>query len=225
MTNPSLLRRTYDAVALFSMVNLLGLGALGIILFNRGALNSAKGRRILAVLRGQDLAELDRRAAGAAADHAAEQPDQGTDVVTESEVGIEIMRREGERIKAELDQRLALNNSILLRVTAERDRIKHDRDELAREREASMQQRRADGFKKQIAIYESLKPKVAVHHLLALAEPDEAARILVEMNTGRARKIVEAAKEPDQLSKMLVILRRVREVAPERSAELDSMGG
>jgi hypothetical protein len=44
------------------------------------------------------------------------------------------------------------------------------------------------------------------------------------MSTGRAKKIVEAAKRGDQMSKMKAILRRIRDVAPDRTGELDPNG-
>ena len=223
MTNPSTVRRTYDAIALFALINLLGLASLCAYFINNGSLDAEKGRRMLAVFRGEDDSSS---ASEAEIDDSQTKTDEaggpvGVDLIAESEMGIEIMRREGERIKAELDQRLALNNSIMLRVTAEREQVKRERDDAAKQQQTSMQQRNTEGFRKQIAIYESLAPKVAVQHLLSLGEPDDAAKILLEMDTGKAKKIVEAAKRGDRMNKMMEILRRVREVAPDRSGELE----
>jgi len=224
MAEPSIFKRAYDAVTLFALLNLLAIGGLCALLAASGAIDAEKARRIVAVMRGE---QPDQEVAPAI-----EQPEEpavgveqgvaGKDLAAESEVGIEIMRREAERVKAELDQRLALNNNILLRVMTERERFRREVDEAAEREEASMQQRREEGFQKQIAIYESLTPKVAVQHLLAMPEADDAAKILLEMDTRKAKKIVEAAKQGDQLEKMKTILRRVREVAPDRSAELES---
>lgn len=223
-SNPSTLRRTFDAFALVAILNIFGLVALVGLTIQNGTLNRDKAQRMLAVLRGEDM-ESDTTAEENAEDDATtEEPATGMDPIAESEMGIEIMRREGERVKAELDQRLALNNSILLRVTAERERIQEEKDAVARQREESTKQRRTEGFKKQIDIFESLAPKVAVQHLLSLSDPDEAAKILLEMSTGRSKKIVEAAKRGDQMSKMKAILRRIRDVAPDRSGDLDPNG-
>ena len=95
-------------------------------------------------------------------------------------------------------------------------------DDAREEEQALHQQRLEDGFKKQIAIYESLAPKIALEHLLAMPDPDEAAKILLEIQTRQAKKIVETAKRGDRMKRMKTILQRVREVAPDRSAELDS---
>jgi hypothetical protein len=223
-SNPSILRRTFDAIALVAILNILGLVGLVGVTIQNGTLNRDKAQRMLTVLRGEDVESDTTTGENAEDDATTEEFAKGMGSIAESEMGIEIMRREGERVKAELDQRLALNNSILLRVTAERERIKSELDATARQQEVSTKQRRTEGFKKQIDIFESLAPKVAVQHLLSLGDPDEAAKILLEMSTGRAKKIVEAAKRGDQMSKMKAILRRIRDVAPDRTGELDPNG-
>jgi hypothetical protein len=223
-TNPSILKRTYDAVALFALLNIVALGGLGIYLAAGKVVDREKLRRAVAVLRGKD-ATPGRLTVSQPPDAAADDvsvPVRGADGVAGSQMELEILRRESERVKTELEQRLALNNSILLRVMTERESFRRERQEALLQREAAEQQRREEGFRKQIAIYESLAPKIAVQHLLDMPEPDEAAKILLEINTRKARAIVEAARRGDQMSKMKVILQRVREVAPERSAELDS---
>lgn len=223
-TDPSIFRRAYDGLALFALLNVLGVGALGAYLVSGGVLNADKARRIVGVIRGTDVSLDDETAPEEPVEAGtdATQPAAGTDAVVESQMDVEIIRRESERIKAELDQRLALNNSILLRVVTERERFQRELEEAASRQEESLKRRREEGFRKQIAIYESLSPKVAIQHLLALEEPDDAARILLEMETRKAKKIVEAAKRDDQVEKMKKILWRVREVAPDRSFELES---
>lgn len=223
-TGPSIVKRAYDGLALFALLNMVGVGALVVYLVAGGVLNGEKGRRIVGIMRDEDLSSADEAASKEPVD--AETDDAraaaGTDAVVESQVDVEIIRRESERIKAELDQRLALNNSILLRVVTERERFQRELEEATNRQEASSKQRREKGFRKQIAIYESLSPKVAIQHLLALTEPDDAARILLEMETRKAKKVIEVAKRGEQIEKMKQILKRVREVAPDRSAELDS---
>jgi hypothetical protein len=223
-SNPSTLRRTFDAFALVAILNILGLVGLVGVTIQNGTLNRDKTQRILAVLRGEDTESKNTAEENVEDGATSEVPANGADPIAESEMGIEIMRREGERVKAELDQRLALNNSILLRVTAERERIQDEKDAVARQQQESTRQRRTEGFKKQIAIFESLAPKVAVQHLLSLSDPNEAAKILLEMSTRRSKKIVEAAKRDDQMSKMKAILRRIRDVAPDRTGDFDSNG-
>ena len=134
---------------------------------------------------------------------------------------LELMRREAERIEEELRQRLALNNSILLRIATERARFQEEREDAAKHDQAVKQQHESRGFKKQVDIYQGLTPKTALKHLFGMNDPDGAARILLEMKTNRAKKIVEVAKKPDEMAKMQEILRRIRETEPEKSAELE----
>lgn len=224
-TNPSIAKRVYDGVALFAILNLLGLAGLIAFLASSDAVSGEKLRHMVAVMRGEEP-DPDKGvppdAPGGGAEKAGAAAGQATG--DEPEVDAQVMRLEGERIKAELDQRLALNNSILLRVMTERERFEEEQREAVRQQQRSAQQRKSEGFKKQIAIYESLSPKIALEHLLDMAEPDVAAATLLEMNTRKAKKIVEAAKRGGQMAKMKLILRRVREVAPDRVEELESGG-
>ena len=142
--------------------------------------------------------------------------------VIDTQVELEIVRREAERTREELRQRLALSNSILLRITAERESFRREREAADQMAQAHRLELETEGFEKQIALLGGVKAKTAVEHLLGLGDPDEAARILLAMDTRKAKKIVEAARRPDQMEQMKSILRRLREVAPDRSTELAS---
>lgn len=128
---------------------------------------------------------------------------------------LDIIRLESERVKAELDQRLALNNSILLKVASEREAFQRERQAIVDREKAGKPDDRGEGFAKQVAIFETLTPKVAIEHLLAMTDPDDAARILVALEPRKAKAVIEAAKREDQSRQMKEILRRVRAVAPE----------
>ena len=125
---------------------------------------------------------------------------------------IEILQREAERVKVELDQRLVLSNSILLKVKTEREEFKAEREAAVRRDEQTRNLVRDEGFEKQIAIFEALSPKVAVQHLISMNNPEEAAKVLTALDADRARKIVEAAKRGSEMSQMQAILQRIREV-------------
>lgn len=223
---PSIIKRAYDGLALFCVLNMLAVGGLIAFLAGNGALDLEKFRRVVAVMRGEDLVPADDQAATSAdAPSAGAADPAAVDSIAESQTDVELMRLESDRIRAELAQRLALNNSILLRITGERERFAEDRERAEAVEQAATLARQDEGFKKQLAIYESLSPKVAVEHLLSLSEADEAARVLLELSTRKAKKIIEAAKRSDQIQKMKVILRRVRDVAPQRSNELEGESG
>lgn len=225
-----LIRRLYELASLVALLNMLALAGAGGYALTSGLIDGAKVQRVIAVLRGDEMpvkvANADRKVESAeviphdtAAAEAAEPVRD--DVPVTSQMDLEIMRREAERIKEELRQRLALNNSILLRVTTERESFQKDREMVKKQEEARAAERHEGGFVKQVEIYEGLAPKLAAQHLLGIKEPEEAAKVLMAMEPRKARKIVEAAKRGDQMDRMMVILQRVREVAPAKSEELD----
>ena len=222
MLNPSLARRTYDAIALFAILNMIALGGIFVYIVSTGAVDGGKLERLGAVLRGEDQEEPTEPAPGPEelTEEAAPRA-SGEDLVAESEIGFETMRREAERIKEELRQRLALNNSILLRATTERETFRQEREAALAQSRAVQQKRQEEGFEKQVAILSAMKPKVAVEHLLGMGGPDEAARVLLQMSTRKAKKLVEAARPGEQMKQMMVVLQRIREVAPNRSVQIN----
>jgi len=224
MTTPSMMRRTYDAIAMFAVLNLAAM--LGFVAYLIAS-KTVTGSRLRAMIEYVHAAEMP--------------PDEGTDAAKGQPDGAptaeqpaanpraagltaEIMRREAERIKAELDQRLALNNSILLRITKEREAFERAQAaELARQAQAEGE-RETVGFNKQVAIFEALAPKVAIQHLLSMPDQEDAAGMLLAIDTRRAKKIVEAAKTPDQARRMQVILRALRDLSPVKSKQLENEG-
>jgi flagellar motility protein MotE (MotC chaperone) len=221
MVNSSTIKRTYDTIALVALLNMGAAAGILLWLVGSGAVNGEKIQRIAAVMRGEDQSDdLDTDAEQVGATDKAKDAASELPSVEESQRDAEIVRREADRIKEELRQRLALNNSILLRVTTERESFKKEREASREQAKAAKAYRETEGFTKQVAIYDSLTPKTAVEHLLGLDNADEAARILLVMKTRQAKKIIEAAKRGDQRQKMMVILQRLREVSPGRSMEL-----
>ncbi|MBI4717328.1 MAG: hypothetical protein HY763_05950 [Planctomycetes bacterium] len=223
MLKPTLFRRVYDAAALLAVLNVAALAAGVGFLAGSGRLGPEQLRQIAAVIRG----ELPTPPAPAQAAPPVPVPAAGTEEPglsdlppVGSQTDLEIMRREAARIQEELRQRMALNNSILLKVATAREEFKRERDAAKQQDKVAGEDRQAAGFEKQVEIYEGLAPRLAAQHLLGLSDPDEAARIMVAMDARKAKKIVESAKSGEEMQRMMGILQRVREVAPTRSAKL-----
>lgn len=216
------IKKAYDAVALFALLNMAALTGLIVFLAMGGGLDGEKIQKMADVLRGQEAP--DPGAVDATDERTVEPkpaPDQRKTDAVLSPMDLEIMRREADRIKEELRQRLALNNSIMLRVTSEREAFQQEREAELRRSQAMEQARKAEGFEKQVAILQAMKPKVAMQHLLASNDLDDAARLLLEMSTRQAKKIVESAKTERQRQQMVTIVQRIREVSPEGPGALD----
>ena len=204
----------YDAVALVAVVNVFVLaGVVGFFAAN-GTLNAKKVREVAQILRGgapetpapSSQTETAKAPAASKPVHAA---------VSEEEM--DLMQREAERLKTEVDQRVALANSIMLKVRTEREAFRKEKDAAARQQEADRSRQHDGGFQKQLQILTSLGPKTALGHILALNDPDKAAQMLAAMDTDSAKKIVESAKRGDDLTKMKVIVQRMQDVAPNGS--------
>jgi len=214
------MRKTYDAIALFSVLNVLVLAGFVAYLVGGHVLDGEKVQAIAAVIRG-DVVEPE---AAPEKDDApvvqAGDVNGGPISFSASQVEREILQRESERFKEELKQRLALNNSILLRISTEREAFRAERESAAKRDSEEAKRREGVGFSKQMDIYNQLAPRVAVQHLLAMKDPDDAANVLLQIPSKKAKKIVEAAKRGDDLTSMIDILRRVRKVAPARANEL-----
>lgn len=226
MLKPGRLRQVYDTAALVALINMGLLAALATYAGITGAINAEKINQMAAVMRGEVPSSIasPRISSETAPAQDAVPANDAASTETWADAAppdLETVRREADRIREELRQRLALNNSILLRVTNERQEFHREREEERKYQESLRAEQTAEGFRKQVQIYEGLAPKIAVQHLLSMADVDEAARILIQMDTRKAKKIVEAAKRGDQLGKMVTILQRVREVAPLRSGEIE----
>jgi flagellar motility protein MotE (MotC chaperone) len=212
------LRRAYDLAALFSLLNLAALVIIAAIAFGTGAIDRARIARIAALLQGE--AEV-APAAPSSAD-GSDTPPMPIPGPRETSAGpedLEIRRRETDRLKTELEQQTALMNGMMLKITTDRDELRKERERMKAPPPPDLKQRREEGLKKQIEIFEQLTPKVALEHLLALSDMDQAARVLSELEPRKAKRIIEAAKTPEQSNRIQEILQRVQEVMPHRSAE------
>lgn len=229
MASPSILRRAYDYIALFALLHVIALVGVAAYVVSTGTIDAEKARNIIKVVRGElpgdELAQDDGLGAGVVDAITASATVSGESVDASSQTDIEVMRLEATRIQAELAQRLALNNTIMLRVMTERESFQKERDNARQRQNATNERKRGQGFKKQLAILESLSPKIAVKHLMAMGNADEAAGLLLEMDTSRAKKIVESARRGDQMLKMQIILQRIAEASPVRSVDLSSDDG
>lgn len=221
-TEPGIVRRVYDAAALFALLNLVvAAGLTGFFAMN-GALSGKNVREAVRALRGETCAVPAAAPIGVktVAGSAEVKPQR----VAFDEVELDLMQREAERLRTEVDQRVALAQSIMLRVKAEREKLRQEKEEFAKQEEAERLRWQEAGFQKQLEILTSLSPKMALEHMFAMNDVDKAARILAAMDSDRAKKIVESAKRGEDLVRMKQILERMESVMsvaqiPARSNE------
>jgi flagellar motility protein MotE (MotC chaperone) len=211
MRVPAMVKQAYHIFALLAIAHVLALiGVLGYCI-SSGAIDREKVVQVAEILRGDDEVQEQQEST--------EEADELEEAVSPESAGIvhdsvEMIRHEKQRAITEVEQKLALCNSIMLRVQMERESFRREREQAAKLDKQRDTVREDEGFKRQLAILEKLSPKVAVEHLIALPDADDAARLLAEMQPRQAKKIVEAAKSGNQLAFMQRIVQRVREVAP-----------
>jgi hypothetical protein len=211
-------RRVYDAAALFALLNAIALAGVTGFLALTGTLNAENMRQAVCALRGESCAP---------AVTAMKDEEKPVEIVQQrtsfDEAELDLMQQEAERLKTEVDQRVALAHTIMLKVKAEQGAVQREREELTRTREAERARQQDAGFLKQLQILGSLSPKTALEHMLGMNDAEKAARMLAAMDADRARKIVESAKRGEDLIRMKQILERMESVPvpPDLRAQAD----
>lgn len=237
----ALMRQAWNGVAVFSVFNLAGMAALTGVLAAKGALSRDRMRQMVAVLRGEfdgkvpisgedsvESSPAPQATEPASTPHLSEplmtmtsgSPlDQSRTVLAAQEMAM----RQKQRFEAEVQQRLALANSVLLDIAQKREALKAEREAFERQKQQVAVLRDEEGFKKELDVFNTLKPAQAFDYL-ARKDAAQAARILMAMDSRTAAKILEAARSPEQKQKADEILTRMREVAPAKADAAASTG-
>jgi len=191
---------------------------------SKGYLTSDKLRRIGQVVRGEDEQEPEAAEKQPEADAPAEaSPAQSEltsvpiDLSKESQYAQEIVFHEMQRFKDEMDQRMALNNKIMLMITTRREALERDIKAFQQRRQQDVEIVDNEAFKKELEIFESLKPVTAMERLVAKSNVEDAAKLMLQMDSRKVAKIIEAAKTPADKLKLQAVQERMREVTPEES--------
>lgn len=230
-----MLRRLYNVAAALALMHMLALAGAGVLLGSRGYLAPDKLRGVVQVLRGEapapgpptgteDAADAEGNSLGTPSPGANAGPAAiaggggpgAVDVAQVAQDAQEIAYREMERFKDEMDQRLALNNAIMLQITTRREALERDVQAFAQRQVSEVEVKDDEGFKKELEIFETLKPAVAMERLLGKGSVEDAARLMLQMDSRKVAKIIESAKTPSEKQRLQIILDRIREVAPEK---------
>ena len=210
------IKKLYRAVALMALLNLLAVGGLFAYLIGGGKLTRERTEQIMSVLRGEQEE---------APQPEAEEPEpvarsvRSADSMDREQTEDEIMRLRAERRRAELRQQAAAVAAARLQVTREREALERQQAEWTASRKERETKEQSQGFKKELDILSSLKPKVALGFLLAKSK-DDAASMLLTMETRKAKKIIESAKTPAQRNSISELLETMREISPDEARAL-----
>ncbi|MCP4593125.1 MAG: hypothetical protein GY842_20510 [bacterium] len=211
----SKLRGLLQIVSLLAILHLVVLGGLGAYWWSSGTLSTERVDLIAAVLRG----ELDPPAEDDTDDGPGQRGDAETAqvAIAQEQMEEETERRQLERDRAELDQRLELVLREMHRVQQEREYFEDRRRLEAESVKRKSEQSYREGFDKQLQLFGTMKPKVAVEYLLSRSVA-EAAELIRAMDTRKGRKIIEAARTPNQRKKMDEILKLLPDLEGTRAS-------
>jgi len=126
----------------------------------------------------------------------------------------QIRRLNLERVRTHAQQQLILANRQLVQVRRDREEFQELIAEYDASREQQSQEVRSRAFDKELEIVAQLKPAIALDRLLLLPR-DGAARLLMNMDTRKSKKIIEAAhKDNGKWMRIMEIQERMRELSP-----------
>lgn len=205
------LKQAYGLVAFLAVIHvMLAIGAVAWLAGN-GRLSVEKFKTVVQVIRGE-LPELP--VSDSVAQVAETQPAIVSAAPGPGSDEEEIRRRHLERLRTQAQHQLLLANRQMVEVNRLREdfegQVAHQR-QMEEERGEELA---VEGFEKDLELLQQVKPKIAVDRLLTRPVED-AARLLLAMDTRKSAKIVEAArKEPAKWAQMMAVLDRLRELSP-----------
>ena len=207
------IKTAYNWAAALALLHVLALGAGAAYLFGTGKVDPQRVRNAIVVLSGEaeETAELIEPEAEATS----------AEKVASRRLGLindEINRRNSERYRSQIEQRLKMVNAARLEVDRRREKIekqaKRDRDA----RKARDELESTVGFAKEVEIIAALSPKTALAQIMTMNDAD-AARLVFQLETRKVKKIIEAAKTEVELAKITTIRRLIRDI---KTADIES---
>lgn len=225
------LKKLYQGLALLALIHVVVILAGVGMLASSGKLNKDSLRTVAEVLGIVEPEVIDEAGDTEALVEAGDESKPGTPTARSTDansVSEELARRSLERAVTQAEHRRVLANRAMLDVRRRREEL----ERLTKQRETKAQvqneQKEKEGFSKDLEILSSLKPKVALDSLLARSV-DEAAQMMLLLETRQAKKIMEAArKDETKWAKMLAIEERLRNSSTtmaQASSEPDVGGG
>ncbi|HNO77917.1 MAG TPA: hypothetical protein PKN33_07630 [Phycisphaerae bacterium] len=203
----------YQFIALVALIHfaaiLVGVGWL----IQSGKLNKENVLAIAGVLGFGDDAGTDDGAdtdESTATEAASPQKGKSSAPVTNS-VQEELARRSLQRAVTQAEHRRELAQRAMLDVRRRREELERLAEQQTTKVEKQTKEKAKEGFKKDLEILSSLKPKIALDSLLARSV-DDAAQMMLLMETRQAKKIMEAARKDDgKWTQMIAIENKMRE--------------
>ncbi|MCK4658729.1 MAG: hypothetical protein KAV82_04335 [Phycisphaerae bacterium] len=209
----SKLRGLVKIMSLLALLHLLALVGFVGHLWNKGTINPERVEIIAGVLRGEYDAPPEDESGTPAVK--AEDAKSAQDAIALEQTKQDAIRSQIEREQTALAQQHELILRERAQVLREREAYEERRRRDAEADNRKQEQNYRSGFEKQLEYLEAIKPKAAVQYVLS-RDVKEAAELLRAMDTRKGKKIIEAAKTPNQRKKMDEILKLLPELNVEQ---------
>lgn len=192
------MKRLYHILALLALIHLFALAGFVGYLFLSGRLNSGKIEQIALVMRGQSPTSqpATQPSAPAAAPQPSVQPTLAQMQRVEAEK--EFFALVAQRHQREMDDRRALNEKMQLDIMKKLEELERGKQELKEQQKKLQEQSEQEGFSRILEMFENMEPQIAKNLLRNQTKEADAVQLLMGMDTGRARKIINACKTPEE---------------------------
>jgi len=205
----SMIKTAYKIAAGLALLHLVALVGVIVFLEATGRLDAERVRRVAAVLRGGE----EPSEASAGTGQAVEVGADGDGPSDDPQVADEIRWRNTDRYRAQVEQRLKFINAARVELDRQREEFERRLERERKEREERLAEAGKPGYEKELEIIGQLKPQVALDQLMTMSDA-EAARLLFELDTRKAKKIFEAAKTDAQRAKLTTVRTLIRDMQP-----------
>jgi flagellar motility protein MotE (MotC chaperone) len=189
------MKRIYHILALLAFVNLFAIAGFVGFLFSSGRLNAERVDQIGIVLRGKF--PTSQPATQPAVTSAPAEPSRSE--IVRAAAQKEYYQLLAERHERELQDRQSLNQSIQLDVIRRLEEIEKAKADLQEERKKAAEQGQDDGFAKVLEMYSGMDPVKAKDLLRTQNKEADAVQVLMQLDSSRTKKIVNACKTPEEM--------------------------
>lgn len=204
-------------ISVLAVAHLLVLAGLLGFLFGTDRLNAERIEQIASVLRGEFPTEA---TADAIATTQPAEKEQAETKLARAKEESDLIRRQFERQVRETQDRQHLVEAMMLEVTRRQESLSEEQTLFAEQQRKIREQRSQSGFRKELELLETSKPKMRRDLLRAKSEPD-AVRLMMEMETRAGKQVINACKTPDEKAWIGRILHQIETLNDRNAAPAD----
>lgn len=209
--------KLFNLLAVFAVATLLASGGFVGYLFGAGRLNPARVETIAAVLRGElDHPQAAEQPASRPATQPAAAPPERTtrsaEEIRQARVRDQLRRATLERAASDLAARQALLDQTLQTLITMQEEFEKHKTEWAEQRKKMAAAAQDEGFQRELEYVAKLTPKLAKEHIVRTwrKHKADAVRLLMALEPGKGKSILEQMKSPDEVGIMHELLEQLR---------------